>query len=170
MQYGGIIFDDFANGQGVCTSVFLQGCPIRCPGCHNPHLQDFNGGKEFTDKEMTAIINSLTANGVQRNLCILGGEPLCEENIPLTDAILFRVGIEVPNAKIFVWTGYTYEDLINKNNFRMHSILEMTDYLIDGPYIESKRDVTLPMRGSSNQRIIDVKQTIEQNEIVLWNN
>ena len=127
--------------------------PHHCPGCHNPETWDFNGGKEFTQEVLDEIISKLNAQGIQRNFCLMGGEPLCEENEFLSFLILSTIKEKSPNTKIYVWTGYKYEELLKRGQ-RISQILELTDVLIDGPYIESLRDVTLSMRGSSNQRII----------------
>ena len=127
--------------------------PHHCPGCHNPETWDFNGGKEFTQEVLDEIISKLNAQGIQRNFCLMGGEPLCEENEFLSFLILSTIKEKSPNTKIYVWTGYKYEELLKRGQ-RISQILELTDVLIDGPYIESLRDITLNMRGSSNQRII----------------
>lgn len=103
---------------------------------------------------MSSIIHGLTANGVKRNLCIQGGEPLCEENKFLTFMVIDNVKKALPEVPVYIWTGYTLEEIAQRNDDRVNRILAMTDYLIDGPYIEEERDVTLKMRGSKNQRIL----------------
>lgn len=128
--------------------------PIRCKGCHNPELQNFGGGHLFDGEVLNNIIKGLTANGIQRNLCIMGGEPLCEENKFLTYMVIEKVKSELPDTPVYIWTGYTLEDIANRNDDRVNKILALTDYLIDGPYIEEERDTTLKMRGSKNQRIL----------------
>lgn len=153
MRYSGVIYNDVAAAPGLCVSFFTQGCPHHCPGCHNPETWDFNGGKEFTQEVLDEIISKLNAQGIQRNFCLMGGEPLCEENEFLSFLILSTIKEKSPNTKIYVWTGYKYEELLKRGQ-RISQILELTDVLIDGPYIESLRDITLDMRGSSNQRII----------------
>lgn len=158
MRFAGMIKNDIAAGEGVNVSFFTQGCPHHCPGCHNPETWDFNGGKEFTNDTLIDLINSLQANGVQRNLSIMGGEPLCQENLFLTNLIIQYVKERIPDIKIYVWTGYTYEQLINKHDKRIQTILNNIDYLIDGPFILAERDITLPLRGSRNQRIFDMKE------------
>jgi anaerobic ribonucleoside-triphosphate reductase activating protein len=111
-------------------------------------------------KTMSDLLNGLSANGIERPLCIMGGEPLCNENLFLTSLIVKMVKENKPNTKIYLWTGYLYEDLKNKvlPQSRVEFILNNIDYLIDGPYIEAERDITLPMRGSRNQRIIDLSK------------
>ena len=160
MRYGGVIYNDIAAAPGLCVSFFVQGCPIKCPGCHNPETQDFDGGIEFTQEVLNTIINSLTAQGIQRSFCLMGGEPLCDENLFLSYMVINTVKEKVPNAPIYIWSGYTYEQLISRNNTKINGILETADYLIDGPFIQEQRDLSLEMRGSRNQRIIDLKEKI----------
>lgn len=157
MKYSGLILNDFTAAPGVSVSFFVQGCPFKCKGCHNPEAWDFEGGLEFTNNTLNQIITGLTANGIKRNLAIMGGEPLCQENLFLTVLVINEVKRQLPDTKIYIWTGYLYEDLLNDNNVRIQSILNTIDCLIDGPYIEELRDTTLSMRGSSNQRIIKLK-------------
>lgn len=159
MKYAGIIKNDLANGPGVNVSFWVQGCPIHCPGCHNQSIWDFNGGKEFTQDTLNEITEALTANGIKRNLSILGGEPLCNENLFLTELIIREIKKVYPEVKIYLWTGYLYNDLIKKakTNNHLNYILSQLDKLVDGPFKIEERDITLPMRGSRNQRIFDLK-------------
>lgn len=156
MKYAGIIKNDMSAAPGVSVSFFTQGCPHRCRGCHNPETWDFEKGKEFTNDTLTDIITALTANGIERSLAVMGGEPLCQENSFLTYLVIKTVKEKLPNTKVYIWTGYYYEDLLKKHDPRIAQILELTDVLIDGPYVEKLRDITLLMRGSSNQSIIDL--------------
>ncbi len=153
MRYAGIIKNDFSAAPGTSVTFFTQGCPHKCEGCHNPETWDFEGGEEVTHDTILDVIEAITANGLYRNLCIMGGEPLCSENLFLTNLIINSVKEKLPDTKIYLWTGYYLEDL-DLNNNRIKSILEQVDCLIDGPYDKTKRDVTLFMRGSSNQRIL----------------
>lgn len=157
MRYNTIKFNDIANGPGIAVSIYLQGCPHRCKGCFNLETWDFDGGKEFTDETLFTILKGLIKNNILRHLAILGGEPLCPENLYLVKGIVSTVRVFVPGIKIYIWTGYTYEELLKSDNEDLKFILSVTDVLIDGPYIEEERDITLPMRGSRNQRIIDLK-------------
>ena len=154
MRYAGIIPNDLSAAPGVCVTFFTQGCPHHCPGCHNPETWDYEGGKEFEGNTIERIEQYLTANGIHRDLCIMGGEPLCPENQFLTLLICNTIKDKLPDTKIYIWTGYTLEELNNDNNTRISQILEKTDAIIDGPYIAAERDITLPMRGSRNQRIL----------------
>ena len=165
MQYSGILYNDMAAAPGVSVTFFSQGCPHHCKGCHNPETWDFKGGKEFTPDILDKIVEGLTVQGIQRNFCLMGGEPLCPENIFLSYLIVSTVKEKVPGAKIYVWTGYTYEDLVAQNNKHTMMLLKVADVLIDGPYMEECRNITLEMRGSSNQRIIDLTK-MRKNDIM----
>ena len=157
MRYAGINYNDIAAGPGISLSFFTQGCPHRCYKCHNPETWSFDGGHEFTMQTLNHIIQGLKANGVDRHLSIMGGEPMCPENIFLVSMIIMNVQENYPETKIYLWTGYTYEELKKRQDQKTNWILNNIDYLIDGPYIHEERDITLPMRGSRNQRIIDLK-------------
>ena len=159
MRYAGIIKNDIAAAPGVCVSFFTQGCPHHCFGCHNPETWDFEKGKEFTNETFREILQALQANGIHRDFCIMGGEPLCEQNQLLTLLLINAVKEKLPDTKIYIWTGYYYKDLIKQiNNGKLQEILKKADILIDGPYIQSQRDITLPLRGSKNQSIINLKE------------
>ena len=162
MRYSGLIRNDLAAAPGVSVTFFTQGCPHRCKGCHNPETWDFNGGKEFTPQVLYEIYEAIGANGLKRSFCVMGGEPMCEENLFLTCMVIQNVRLRYPDIKIYLWTGYYYKELLKKNDPKINLILNMIDYLIDGPYIEARRDITLQMRGSSNQDIIYLKE--RQNE------
>ena len=161
MKYAGMIKNDVAAAPGICVTFYTQGCPHHCPGCHNPETWDFEGGREFTPEVFQELIDAISANGIQRNLCIMGGEPLCRDNLFLVNDIITEVKKYYPNIKVYVWTGYTYEKLLDKREIILQNILESIDVLIDGPFIQEQRDITLPMRGSSNQRIIELKEKKE---------
>lgn len=153
-KYAGLITNDLTNGEGVCVSFFVQGCPHHCPGCFNPETWDFNGGEELPTDIKGQIVKAICANGITRNFSVLGGEPLCPENIKEVDNIITSVRTAFPEIKIFVWTGYTLEELQKETNPSIISILSQIDVLIDGPFIEELKDITLPLRGSTNQRIL----------------
>lgn len=159
MKYAGIIKNDLANAPGVCVSFYVQGCPHCCPGCHNSETWDFNDGKEFTQDVLIRLDKALAANNVHRDFCLLGGEPLCDENLFLSSLVIDHVKINHPTVKIYIWSGYTYEELQEraKSNNTLQHILEIANYLIDGRFEMDKRDITLWMRGSSNQRIWDLQ-------------
>lgn len=152
MRYAGIIKNDFSAAPGTCVTFFTQGCPHRCEGCHNPETWDFQGGKEFTPDVLDKIIKGLTAQGIKRSFCIMGGEPLCPENQFLTLLLVNSVKERLPDTKIYIWTGYNLDEILNEG--KVGQILEKTDVVIDGPFIAAYKDRTLFMRGSSNQRIL----------------
>ena len=158
MRYAGIIKNDVAAAPGVCVTFYTQGCPHHCLGCHNPETWDFNGGKEFTPATLQEIKEALIANGIHRDFCIMGGEPLCHENLFLVWDLIQEIHSLDPTIKITIWTGYTYEELLDRNEKILQNILESIDTLVDGPFILKQRDITLPMRGSRNQRIIELKE------------
>ena len=160
MRYSGLLQNDLAAAPGVSVTFFTQGCPHRCKGCHNPETWDFNGGKEFTPEVLREIYDSIEKNGIKRSFCIMGGEPMCEENLFLTCMVLQNVKLHFPEVKTYLWTGYYYEELLKMSDPKVKIILDMIDVLIDGPYIEELRDTTLKMRGSENQNIISLKNKI----------
>lgn len=152
MRYAGIIENDVVNGEGICLSYWTQGCPHKCEGCHNPETWNFNCGKEDSKENiLNKILTLLNKNNIHRNLSILGGEPLCDENIDFTMEILKQVKQKYPSIKTFVWTGYTYEELCK---LYKDIIFDNIDVLIDGKYDKNQRDITLKLRGSKNQRVL----------------
>ena len=155
-KIAGIYWDDTAAAPGISLSVYFSGCPLHCPGCHNPEAQDFNFGEEFTNNKLQEIISKVNKNGVPRTLSILGGEPLCDENLYAVLSLVQAFKCTYPDNKIYIWSGYTLEELTqrNQNHPMIYQILCHCDYLIEGRYVAEKRDITLPLRGSSNQKII----------------
>ena len=154
MRYAGIIKNDLAAAPGISFTFFSQGCGHHCPGCHNQQTWDFDGGKEFTQETLDFIKDNIDANGIERTFCVMGGEPLDPNNLFLTDLVISYVKDNFPNKQIYLWTGYTYEELLKRSDSRLKSILQKVNVLIDGPYINELRDITLSMRGSSNQKIL----------------
>lgn len=157
-----IIENDIVDGEGVCVSLWLQGCPIKCPGCHNPETWNPDGGEVWDDNDLiNHIIKLISANGVQRNLSILGGEPLatCEKR-EFIYLLLEAVRKQYSDIKIFLWTGYTLETLRRNTRFIgvIKKIIFSLDYLIEGPFILKERDITLKWRGSRNQKIWEIKE------------
>lgn len=152
VKFAAINKNDFINGEGVCVSLWMQGCPHHCKGCHNPEQWDFNGGNEIDiDILINEILIAIEANGIQRNFSVLGGEPMAQRNISNTLYILEQIKKHFPKIKTYVWTGYTIEELLSLYN---KEILQNIDILIDGRFILEERDITLKLRGSKNQRIL----------------
>lgn len=154
MNYSKIIKNDFTAAPGVSVTLFVCGCAHRCPGCHNPELWDENAGQEFTDTTTEEIICAIGANGIKRNLCLMGGEPFFSGNDLKLVQLIAKVRDVYPDIEVYAWTGYTYEELYNSPKPSPYALLQAINYLIDGPYIQEQRDITLKMRGSSNQRIL----------------
>lgn len=150
MRYAGLETNDIINGEGVCVSFWTQGCPHKCVGCHNPETWDYSEGLELPNDIRGQIIKAISANGLTRNFSVLGGEPLCKNNLALTLDIVSAVRIAYPGIKIFLWTGYIKEEL----DLEQAEVLKHIDVLIDGPFIQELRDTTLKLRGSSNQRVL----------------
>ena len=153
-RYAKLMKNDVVDGEGICVSFWTQGCPHKCKGCHNPETWDFNDGKILPKNIKNQIIKAINANGIIRNFSILGGEPLCSENLKIVKDIVAGVRKTFPQIKIFLWTGYTLKQLKEQKNTYINDILSNIDVLIDGPFIESKKDLTLKLRGSTNQRIL----------------
>lgn len=155
MKYAGLIENDFVNGEGVCVSVWVQGCPYKCPGCHNPQTWNFDGGHEIRKEQLIAqVCDALFKNGIKRNLSILGGEPLCGENAQFVEDLIFTVKVLYPEIKVFVWTGATLDELKRLNSPVIRNILGDTDVLITGRFELNKRDITQKWIGSTNQQIL----------------
>ena len=168
MKYADLISNDMTAGPGFSVTLFVQGCPHQCSGCFNPETWNFSGGKEVSADLPEQILKKIKANGIERRFCIMGGEPLCKENVFLTRMLLSYIKEKSPETELAVWTGYTWEELSAlTSNPHIKEILSLIDFLVDGRFILSKKDMSLKFRGSSNQRIIDVPKTLKQNQIIL---
>lgn len=159
MRYSGLIKADCANGPGVRVTLFVSGCTLHCDGCFNEELQDFNNGEEFTDDILLELIKALDKDYIS-GFTLMGGEPFDNEE----DCIYILKIIErtFPEQNIMCYTGYTYEELLDSE------MLKYIDILVDGKFDKTKHDPTLKFRGSSNQRIINVQDSLIKNEIILW--
>lgn len=166
MYYSDIKYPDVANGLGVRVSLFVSGCRRHCPECFNKEAQDFKYGKPFTDKEITFIESKLQLPQV-RGLSLLGGEPMEIENVTELLPLCKYLKSTYTNKDIWCYTGYTYEELINRNNIVTKEILKYIDILVDGDFQIDKKSLNLKFRGSSNQRIIDVQKTLKSNKVEL---
>lgn len=162
MRYSQIKLNDIANSHnGINLSIFTQGCPHHCKSCFNPETWEYNKGYEFTDETLQYIYDNIDKN-IQRNLSILGGEPLCPQNIEGTIYLCREFKNKYPHKKIYLWTGYMIEEF----NDLQKEILSHLDLLIDGKFEEDKKNLSLMLKGSSNQRIINVQQSLRQNKII----
>ncbi len=159
IQLAGIARESIVDGPGLRYTVFVQGCPHGCPGCHNPGTHDFSGGKTY---EIETLIKDIKEQKLISGLTFSGGEPFCQAKELC--AVWDGVGNEKLN--LIVYTGYTFEKLLQENNPDKIALLQRAAYLIDGPFVLSQRDLTLPFRGSKNQRILDVQASLTKGEAV----
>lgn len=162
LRIAGIADDSIVDGPGIRLTVFVQGCPHHCEGCHNPQTHDFNGGTDITLGE---IIEKVKANPLLDGVTFSGGEPFCHaKKLAYLGDNIRRMGLNV-----VTYTGYTFEYLLSHadgdNGYR--ELLDVTDMLVDGPFILGQRNLTLKFRGSENQRIIDVKKSLEKGTAVI---
>ncbi len=170
MNYGEIKNCDIANGEGVRVSLFVSGCTHRCKNCFNPETWDFNYGKPFTSETEDEIIRLLSSSFVD-GLSLLGGEPFEPSNQRALLPFLKRVKQELPDKTIWCYTGYLFDrELLGESRARCEctdEILSLLDVLVDGEFVQSLYDISLSFRGSSNQRVIDVKSSLKRGEVML---
>lgn len=162
MNYGALKNIDIANGPGCRVSLFVSGCRNHCKGCFQPETWDFNYGQEFTINTFSELL-ALLGNPHVRGLSILGGDPLEPENEDIVEDICLLVKIKYPSKDIWMWTGYLWEVV------KEAPVLKHVDVLVDGPFVETKKNLCLAYRGSENQRVIDVQKSLKTGEVVLWN-
>lgn len=172
MNYANIKCPDIANGLGCRATLFVSGCEFHCPGCFNAEAWDFTAGKPYTKEVENHIIDLLRPNYIQ-GLSVLGGEPLNPRNVATVLSLVERVKRELPEKNVWIYTGYRWEALMHIINhgttFGKHldKLLPLVDVLVDGLFVEKKKDISLAFRGSSNQRIIKAKESITQKDITL---
>ena len=153
---------DISNGPGVRVSIFMQGCAFNCMGCFNPETHDFASGKEFTNETIERVLELCGKDHIV-GLSILGGEPLHPKNIDATTHLAKAFKEKYPNKSLWVWSGFLFDrDLKDKE------ILKYIDVLVDGQFMIDEADPTLEWRGSRNQRVIDVKESIKNNKIISY--
>ena len=171
MNYATIKNCDIANGPGVRVSLFVSGCTHRCKGCFNEVAWDFNYGEPFTQKTADAILDMMKPDYIQ-GLTLLGGEPFEPQNQPEIVALLRQVKAKYPQKSIWAFSGYLFDKDILSGRLGDPAItkefLSYLDVLVDGPFVEAKKNLMLRFRGSENQRLIDVPESLAEGEIVLW--
>lgn len=171
MNYGNIKFYDIANGEGIRTSLFVSGCTNHCQGCFNEEAQDFNYGQPYTPETEQTILKQISKPYIA-GLSILGGDPLCQNNAGLTCLVELINAVHDLDKTAWLWTGFAWEDFdhikMSLNKALIKTLLYNCDVVVDGPFIEAQKDLTLAFRGSSNQRIIDVPKTIQTGKVVLY--
>ncbi len=167
MRYHNITKNDMLNGEGFRTVLWLAGCEHHCKGCQNPVTWDKNGGLEFDDNAKKEVLDSLDSEIIS-GLTLSGGDPLATFNRAELLEFIKEVKDRYPNKDIWSYTGYTYEQLLSDETAK--EILKYIDVLVDGKYVEELRDVSLNWRGSKNQRLIDVKKSLETDSVVIFGN
>ncbi|MDE6583082.1 MAG: anaerobic ribonucleoside-triphosphate reductase activating protein [Clostridia bacterium] len=159
MRYNKIRKMDIANGPGVRVSIFMQGCTFNCKNCFNPETHDFAGGTEFTDETIQRVLK-LCENDYIEGLSILGGEPMHPKNIEGTARLAKAFKQKFPNKNVWVWTGFLFE------NLQKSEAIKYIDVLVDGQYVEELHNPLLKWKGSSNQRVIDVQETLSNGKVI----
>ena len=171
MNYAEIKNCDIANGPGVRVSLFVSGCTHHCPGCFNQMAWDFGYGQPFTQQTIDEILELIKPSYI-RGLTLLGGEPFEPENQPDVVKLLRQLKEKYPQKSIWAFSGYLFDQDILSGHLGDWEItkeyLSYLDVLVDGPFVEAKKNLSLRFRGSENQRIIDVPASLARNEIVLW--
>jgi anaerobic ribonucleoside-triphosphate reductase activating protein len=171
MYYGNIKQYDIADGEGCRTTLFVSGCTNQCKNCFQPETWDFHFGQPYTEETEQHLLNLLSDENIQ-GLTLLGGEPFEPENQKVLVKLLRRVRKELPEKDIWSYTGFIYDrDLLEGQ--RKHcevtdEMLSLLDVLVDGPFIEELKNISLSFRGSENQRVIDMKKTLETGDVVLY--
>ena len=186
MHYSGIEPCDILNGTGFRTVIWVSGCSIGCKGCFNPNTHNPNYGKEYTQEAQKYLLECLSKDYID-GITITGGNPLESYNLDTVLSLIKEVRLSYPEKTIWLYTGFRWSELTQYNDYhgtiplssylrkdvydlynKRLNIIKNIDILVDGEYIDEQRDVTLKWRGSSNQRVIDVQQTLTQNKIVLY--
>lgn len=168
MNYATIKNCDIANGPGVRVSLFVSGCTHRCPGCFNEIAWDFDYGQPFTQETIDAIITMLRPSYI-KGLTLLGGEPFEPENQEAVVGLLRQVKRELPEKSIWAFSGYLFDrDILSGRLGDTSEYLSYLDVLVDGPFVEAKKNLRLRFRGSENQRLIDVPASLKAGQIILW--
>ena len=160
MNYFKILSADICSGNGVGVSLFCSGCIHSCPGCHNPETHDFNAGKPFTEETLRYILDLCRPDYID-HLALLGGDPCHPKNFPTIKELIRSFKKAYPNKTVWLWTGYLIEDIFED------LIDSGIDVLVDGPFVEELKDLRLKYRGSSNQRVINLTETIRTGDLIL---
>lgn len=175
MNYSQLIACDIANGEGIRTSLFVSGCPIHCPGCFNQEAQDYNYGQPYTDQTHNTILEQISKPYIT-GLSLLGGDPMCQDYDGLVNLISLAQEVRNMGKTVWLWTGLTYEDIFPLEHkggwtaieYARQCLFMACNVVVDGPFIEAQKDLTLAFRGSKNQRLIDVDKTLKANKVILY--
>lgn len=172
MNYSSLRRMDISNGTGIRVSLFLSGCNFHCPDCFNQESQSFDYGKPYTEDTHNTILD-LVSNPYVSGLSILGGDPLWQDESGLIDLIRLAYAVRAKNKTIWIWSGFTWEEIMNiskKSSIEAQlrwKLMKSCDVFVDGRFEKNLKDLTLKWRGSSNQRVIDVQQSLANNKIIL---
>ena len=178
MRYASIRSLDISNGEGVGVSLFVQGCPFHCKNCFNSETWNFNGGKEWTEETKNKFMKLIDRPYIKR-VSFLGGECLAENNLDEVLKLVQQIRISFPEKTIWLYTGYEMSEIVKQEQYERVSgipdvwskrweIIEQINVLVDGRYIDEQKDLTLKWRGSKNQHVIDVQQSLKQGKVVLY--
>ena len=167
MNYHDIKHDDMNNGDGLRVTLFVSGCEHHCPHCQNPQTHPYNSGIKFDESAVKEIYNELDKDYIS-GITLSGGDPLAPQNRYSIFCLVKDIKERYPNKTIWLYTGYQYEQLLFEGKFDVVYILKNCDVVVDGKYIDEKRDVSLKWRGSSNQRVLDMKKCIDTGREVLY--
>jgi anaerobic ribonucleoside-triphosphate reductase activating protein len=159
LTIGGIEGESIVDGPGFRYTVFVQGCDFRCPGCHNPHLQSFAGGHHLAVAEAVAAVK---ANPLLSGITLSGGDPFTQAG----PCAALAERIRALGLSVMTYTGYRWEDLLAADKPEWRRLIEATDILVDGPFIQAQKNIGLRFRGSANQRLIDVPQSLAAGRVV----
>lgn len=164
MNVAGINFESIVDGEGVRVVVFVSGCYHNCKGCHNPASHSFTAGQPFTPELQNEVIGYINKIPFISGLTLSGGDPMysAKEITPFIQ----RLRTEVKDISVWIYSGFCFENIVE--NSEMFELLKLCDVLVDGEFILEQRDITLPYKGSQNQRIIDIQKSLDSNSIVLW--
>lgn len=161
IRIAGTVNDSIVDGPGLRFTVFTQGCPHQCPGCHNPETHDFSGGRE---EETEKIIESMLKNPLLSGVTLSGGEPMLQSK----ECLEIAKAAHGKGLNVWMYTGFLWEDLLSENDPSKMALLRETDVLVDGPFILSERSLELDFCGSRNQRLINVPESLKAGKAILW--
>ena len=164
MNMAGFYDESISNGLGWRAVLFVSGCPHHCPGCHNEVAQNYDYGKEFNEQE---ILERIQKNSILNGITISGGEPLCKENISEVGKFIQDVRKIKPNFDVWCYTGYTLEQLEARNDDTTNKVLQNIDVLVDGKFIQERKNPEIKFRGSDNQRILDIPKSLKEKKAIM---
>ena len=166
MNYHNIVHDDMLNGDGIRVVLFVSGCSLHCKNCQNPQTWDKDSGIPFDEQARQEIFDELKKDYIA-GITLTGGHPLEHYNLDEVTTLCREIKTNFPDKTIWLYTGFVYENLLKLYKENKLPVLNYIDVLVDGPYVESLRNISLKWRGSSNQRVIDLQESLKQNKVIL---